>query len=237
MFILCATARTPRAVQLIPGSEHLGLTVCANGAVVWDATSDEVITESAFDSEALRERLCALRAAQPALGFAVLTSRAMFAEPRYVGDRKRRDLKVVLDVCEVLAGASVVCLAVRRPGLQAEAFFSAVQSALEGVGVPSIASGPTVDVAPHGVTKATAVARVIEESGHWPYETVVFGDMPNDLPLFPWAAYAFAVGNAAPTVKVAADQVIASNDDDGVAQAIRDILDGTGPVWRARLWS
>ncbi len=42
LLFLAATARTPRALRRIPGIEHLGIVVCASGAVVWDASTDEV---------------------------------------------------------------------------------------------------------------------------------------------------------------------------------------------------
>jgi hydroxymethylpyrimidine pyrophosphatase-like HAD family hydrolase len=48
--------------------------------------------------------------------------------------------------------------------------------------------------------------------------------MSNDLPLFAWAGYPIAVANAAPAVKAAADQITASHDCDGVAQAIADLI-------------
>jgi hypothetical protein len=35
--VLIATARTPRGIRKIPDFEELGVVVCANGAVVWDA--------------------------------------------------------------------------------------------------------------------------------------------------------------------------------------------------------
>lgn len=52
----------------------------------------------------------------------------------------------------------------------------------------------------------------------------MFGDMPNDLPLFQWAGRAFAVANAHPLVLAAADEVVPSNDDDGVARTLRVLL-------------
>jgi hydroxymethylpyrimidine pyrophosphatase-like HAD family hydrolase len=48
-------------------------------------------------------------------------------------------------------------------------------------------------------------------------DVVVFGDMPNDVPMLAWAGRAVAVANAHPTVKEVADEVTTSNDDDGVA--------------------
>jgi len=51
-------------------------------------------------------------------------------------------------------------------------------------------------------------------------EVVAFGDMPNDLPMLTWAGLGVAVANAHPSVLAAADEVTASNDDDGVAQVL-----------------
>jgi hydroxymethylpyrimidine pyrophosphatase-like HAD family hydrolase len=42
--------------------------------------------------------------------------------------------------------------------------------------------------------------------------------MPNDLPMLSWAGTGVAVANAHPEVLAAADEVTASNDDDGVAE-------------------
>ncbi len=44
--VLLATARTPRGIRKIPGYEELGVVVCANGAVVWDARKEEILEEA-----------------------------------------------------------------------------------------------------------------------------------------------------------------------------------------------
>ncbi len=54
--------------------------------------------------------------------------------------------------------------------------------------------------------------------------SVAFGDMPNDLPMLAWAGRSFAVANAHHEVLAAADEVIASNDDDGVAQTLGPLV-------------
>lgn len=54
--------------------------------------------------------------------------------------------------------------------------------------------------------------------------TVVFGDMPNDLPLFGWAGWACAVANGHPAVLAAADEIVPSNDDDGVARTVQSLF-------------
>jgi len=47
---------------------------------------------------------------------------------------------------------------------------------------------------------------------------VAFGDAVNDLPLFQIADECYAVENAVPELKAAADGIIGSNEDDGVAR-------------------
>lgn len=55
-------------------------------------------------------------------------------------------------------------------------------------------------------------------------EVVAFGDNLNDLPMFAQADKKIAVGNAREEVKAAADIVIGTNDNDGVAQWLCDEL-------------
>ena len=59
-----------------------------------------------------------------------------------------------------------------------------------------------------------------------PREAVMaFGDGRNDLDMLEWAGVGCAVDNAVPEVKAAADELIPSNDEDGVAQAVERLLD------------
>uniref|UniRef100_UPI0027BA5DED HAD hydrolase family protein n=1 Tax=Corynebacterium bovis TaxID=36808 RepID=UPI0027BA5DED len=53
-----------------------------------------------------------------------------------------------------------------------------------------------------------------------PRHVVAFGDMANDLEMIAWAGHGVAMGNAIPALKDAADEVTASNDDDGVARVL-----------------
>ncbi|MDQ3504127.1 MAG: Cof-type HAD-IIB family hydrolase, partial [Actinomycetota bacterium] len=55
-------------------------------------------------------------------------------------------------------------------------------------------------------------------------EVLVFGDMPNDLPMFGWAGRAVAVANAHPDVLAVADDITGTNDDDGFAAYLDRLL-------------
>jgi Cof subfamily protein (haloacid dehalogenase superfamily) len=82
-----------------------------------------------------------------------------------------------------------------------------------------------IEICPPGVTKASGLAVVASSLGIDPAEVLVFGDMPNDLPMFAWAGFGrIAVANAHPEVLAAADEVTLSNDDDGVAVYLDRLL-------------
>jgi len=75
-----------------------------------------------------------------------------------------------------------------------------------------------VEITAPGVDKGTGLARVASATGIGPADALVFGDMPNDIPMFRWAGWRrVAVANAHPELLALADEVTASNDADGVA--------------------
>ncbi|ASW58098.1 HAD family hydrolase [Plantactinospora sp. KBS50] len=82
-----------------------------------------------------------------------------------------------------------------------------------------------IEICPPGVDKATGLSVVAQSLGVDPAEVLVFGDMPNDLPMFDWAGWArVAVSNAHPAVRSIADDVTLRNDDDGVAVYLDRLL-------------
>ena len=74
------------------------------------------------------------------------------------------------------------------------------------------------EVFPAEAGKANAVLKLKELTGA--DELVCFGDNSNDLPMFEAADRCYAVGNAIPEVKAAADGVIGTNEQYGVPEFI-----------------
>lgn len=82
-----------------------------------------------------------------------------------------------------------------------------------------------VEIVPANVDKGTGLAVVAEAVGVDPADVLVFGDMPNDLPMFAWAGWSrVAVANAHPTLLAVADEVTLTNDEDGVAVYLDKLL-------------
>jgi hydroxymethylpyrimidine pyrophosphatase-like HAD family hydrolase len=89
-----------------------------------------------------------------------------------------------------------------------------------------------IEVLPPGVTKATGLAVALERYGVGLGDVLVFGDMPNDLPMITAVRDAggrsVAVANAHPSVRAAAQDRTSGHDVDGVARYL-EALFGGGP--------
>jgi hydroxymethylpyrimidine pyrophosphatase-like HAD family hydrolase len=84
-----------------------------------------------------------------------------------------------------------------------------------------------LEICPPRVDKGSGLAVVAEALGVDPADVAVFGDMPNDVPMFAWAGWRrVAVANAHPAVLAVADEVTGSNDEDGVAVWLDRLLTG-----------
>jgi hydroxymethylpyrimidine pyrophosphatase-like HAD family hydrolase len=82
-----------------------------------------------------------------------------------------------------------------------------------------------VEAVADGVSKADGLARYAAGMGVAAADVIAFGDMPNDLSMLRWAGRGYAVANAHPSVLAAADGVVGSNEEDGVAEFLeRSIL-------------
>ena len=82
-----------------------------------------------------------------------------------------------------------------------------------------------LEICPANVNKGTGLSVVAEAVGVDPQDVLVFGDMPNDLPMFAWAGWGrVAVANAHPSLLAVADEVTLTNDEDGVAVYLDRLL-------------
>nr|WP_221380548.1 Cof-type HAD-IIB family hydrolase [Actinoplanes polyasparticus] len=82
-----------------------------------------------------------------------------------------------------------------------------------------------IEICPANVDKGTGLAVVAQAVGVDPADVLVFGDMPNDLPMFAWAGWGrVAVGNAHAELRAVADEVTLTNDEDGVATYLDRLL-------------
>jgi hydroxymethylpyrimidine pyrophosphatase-like HAD family hydrolase len=86
-----------------------------------------------------------------------------------------------------------------------------------------------IEVLPPGITKATGLGVALARYEVDVADVLVFGDMPNDLPMIAAVAAAggraVAVANAHPAVRAAAPELTSGNDAEGVARYLEAVLD------------
>ncbi|NVN51393.1 HAD family hydrolase [Mycolicibacterium hippocampi] len=227
-FVL-ATGRPPRWVG--PIVDQLGfapMAVCANGAVVYDPSTDQIISARTLSADVLGELAEIATRVIPGAGLAVERvgrSAHDAATPQFVSSPGYEHAWLNPDNTEVsiddLLSAPAVKLLIRKAGARSADMAAelARHIGLEGDITYSTNNG-LVEIMPLGVSKATGIEEVARPRGITASEVVTFGDMPNDVPMLRWAGLGVAMGNAHPDAVAAADEVTATNVKDGVARVL-----------------
>jgi Cof subfamily protein (haloacid dehalogenase superfamily) len=195
--------------------------ICANGAVVYDPDTDEVLRAAPLSVDLLLDVTKRLRAAVPDITLAVEVEngRSFWYEQdwpmRWEGEH---NAVRVLATPEQLTSVPAVKLLARSAASAPDAFYELVSRTLGDAAVATHSSSSAlVEISAAGVTKAAGLAWLCEREGIPQDRVLAFGDMPNDVPMMAWAGRSVAMANAHPAVREVADEVTLSNDEDGVA--------------------
>ncbi len=245
--VVFMTGRPLRWLGLaIDETQHRSMLACANGAMIWDAVSEQTVTAHPLDAEVARAAAATLKQIVPGIGFAVErlplsqklwregdeTRTHPFAhDPAYVPKWPMPAGTPVGDIDELVATGDVVKLLGRAPidvDHSADTLLKIAIAELEGIVevTHSNAADLLLEVSAHGVSKASALAEIAQHFGIPQSDVVAVGDMPNDLSMLKWAGQAYAVENAHDDVRRVVDGFLPANDDDGVAMLIEQMLRG-----------
>lgn len=227
-FVL-ATGRPPRWIP--PVAEALGfapMSVCANGAVIYDAATDRVISARTLPVDALAELAEIAARVVPGAGLAaerIGRSAHDSATPQFVSAPGYEHAWLNPDNTEVsqadLLSAPAVKLLVRKPGMPSAELAAALNRHIGMLGdITYSTNDGLVEISAIGISKAVGVAEVARPLEISAEDVVAFGDMPNDVPMLRWAGHGVAMGNAHPDAIAAANEVTASNAEDGLARVL-----------------
>ena len=98
-------------------------------------------------------------------------------------------------------------------------------SHFEKYGLKVVVSGEVwLDIMNEGSNKGVALEALMKKLNISSEEIIVFGDFMNDLEMLNLAKYSYAMENAHPQVKNAANFIAPSNEEDGVLQIIKNYL-------------
>lgn len=215
--VVLVTARGPRTVWGL--AEELGCrgeAICSNGAIVLDLAARRIRKLRAIKTEVALDLVRMLRERLPGILFAV--EREAFAhEPGFAAWNFTPPAGTRVASAEELLEEPPTKLILRHQHHEVDAI-AAVARELAGRRASVSVSGEwVVEISPAGVNKAAALAELCDELGIARDDVVAFGDHLNDLPMLAWAGRGVTVANAHPDVVDVADEVTASNDEDGVA--------------------
>jgi Cof subfamily protein (haloacid dehalogenase superfamily) len=215
--------------------EHVGghgLAIVSNGALVWDVAGAAVHQLRAMDPSTGVEVAHRLREAVPGATFAVETLEGIALEEEFLERHVVPDGSTRGPIEQVFAAPGVKLLA-RHEELGREEFWARAEAAVgDLVEITWSSTSALLEISARGVTKASTLALLCEERGIAAEQVLALGDMPNDLPMLAWAGTSYAMANAHPSVREAADHLAPSNDDDGVAQVIEAVLDSRVDRWQ-----
>ncbi|GGK56704.1 HAD family hydrolase [Ornithinimicrobium pekingense] len=227
--VVVATGRS--TVATLPVLEQFDLmtpgrpVVCSNGAVTVevDPTADggfglvDVVTFDPAPAVSLihRELPEALVAVEEiGVGFKVSTP---FPDGELWGE------ETVVPMEELLADP-VTRVTIRDPSSTPEEFSALVERmGLHGVSY-AVGWSAWLDLAPEGVSKASALEQVRRRLDVEPYRTVAVGDQRNDIEMLTWAACSYAMGQAPAEVVEAADRMTGTVEEDGLVDALEQVL-------------
>jgi Cof subfamily protein (haloacid dehalogenase superfamily) len=220
LFVM-VTGRPPRwMAPVAEATGHRGLAVCANGALVYDLHTEQVVRSSLIEAEAAAEVVAALRREVPGISFAVEKGPEGFGREATYLPRWDNGEVVVAPVEELIA-SGVVKLLARHEELGSDELLERARACLgDSAECTHSTSDGLLEISAAGISKASGLASLAEEWGVTADQVVAFGDMPNDLPMLSWAGHSVGMANAHPEVLAAVDEVTATNDEDGVAQVL-----------------
>ncbi|MFI8101596.1 HAD family hydrolase [Streptomyces sp. NPDC086023] len=217
----------------VPWTRHIlddlgyqGLAVCGQGAQVYDAGAHKLLTSVTLDRQLAGLALAKIEAE---LGpVALAASRDGIDGEVLVGPGYRVQEgplpHVFLDDPAQLWTAPLNKLYIQHPGMDDDALATAARQVVGSL-VDIVMAGPgVVEILPLGLTKATGLSLAARRLGVRKDQTIAFGDMPNDVPMFGWAAHGVAMANAHHELKAVADEVTTSNEEDGIAVVLERLL-------------
>ena len=103
-----------------------------------------------------------------------------------------------------------------------------IERSIQSISTVTFSKRNYLEILPVGVNKAKAVAALAQFLGVDLSDVAAIGDGLNDLEMLSEAGFAIAMGNASDRVKAAADLVVGSNNEAGVAQAVNEIMARNG---------
>ena len=231
--VVFATGRPPRWMHEIQEmTQHDGIAICSNGAVVLDLSTWEIIRADVITSE-VGLRVCGLLLEiDPGMTFA---TELLHPEFEFMIDHNYRPRwesptpPPRASIEEMFATGDVIKLLARPSDdlkLRVDHVLEQVSPTLKGIVdfTHSDIHDLLLEMSALGVNKGAALERHSTALSLEAHQVAAVGDMPNDVEMIQWAGRGAAVDNAHPMIKNVADEHLPTNDEHAVAVFIDRLL-------------
>lgn len=233
-----STARTPTTALKILEKLDLQLPVMMmNGVLIYDMKQQKYLQKAVIDPTTVMVVLgliktkgldCFLYSLEENEFFAYYDSVASTSLNYFRNERIMKFDKRFTEVADLslVAGKDIIYCVLREPKQQLEGLYRDL-SVVKGVKAefyPDVYHDEyyMLEIYSENASKKEALS-YLRTTRH--YDRIVgFGDNLNDIPLFDASDYFYAVSNAHPDIQNMANEVIASNEEDGVAMFIEQFM-------------
>ncbi|MFH9858673.1 HAD family hydrolase [Streptomyces sp. NPDC017202] len=216
----------------VPWTRHIlddlgydGLAVCGQGAQVYDAGAHRLLTSVTLDRQLAGVALAKIEAEVGPLYLAASRDGLdgeVLVGPGYAVTEALPSTPFT-DASD-LWSAPLNKIYIQHPELSDDELAEAARQAAGGFVSVAMAGAGIVELLPLGLSKATGLSLAARRLGLKAADTIAFGDMPNDIPMFAWSARSVAMANAHPDLKAVADELTTSNEEDGIAVVLERLL-------------
>jgi hydroxymethylpyrimidine pyrophosphatase-like HAD family hydrolase len=231
--VALATGRRLQSAERIARQLGISLLILTDGTVVYDLGARRVLHEEVFEARILRRAIDLVHAAgvppilfeSPGAAGRVLVGPGERDNPETVAYLSERP-----EVCRVaLAELSAVERVVGILGMGAQAAIERLADLVAreaelawALWRPSMVAyvRHTVTLAPANTSKGHALRWLTAYLGLATEQVLAVGDHLNDVSLLEAAGLGVAMGNAIPSVLAVAQEIVADNANDGVAEAL-----------------
>ena len=233
--VVGVTGRGPRLLDTVKVAlDHRGIAVLSQGGFVVDLERDEVLRAVALPRD---QAVRVIEQIEAAAGEVVLAVEEA-AEQGAVHARLRvqhgfdwpyPERSQLLERGEVLPPGAVLKVFLRSATLDQDELLARARSVVDPADAELTHAGlGFIEVLPPGITKASGLQLALDRYGVGFGDVLVFGDMPNDLPMLgavqEAGGRAVAVANAHPSVKALAHHGASGHQVDGVARYLEAVL-------------
>lgn len=233
--VAIGSGRSPRMIEpyrnLLPDVHYA---ICISGASILDLRAEVLLMQESFDP-ALVRRITKAHAGEDCVleifsGMGTYMQRDQLLgdlDPYGVGEFRKLFEDVCTPVDDINAwvsqhpeGIAKYSVHARSPEIRARV--------MERIRDLPIATATlyrgTLELSPTGISKGTGLSKLCKLLGIPVEQSIAVGDSGNDLEMIRAAGLGVAMANASPEILDAADVVVADNNHDGCAEAIRTFL-------------